>query len=566
MQSNAELILVVDDSQELISFLANTVLPHCGYRSVSATTGAQALHIVAEQRPDLILLDMTLPDANGLDLVEQLRRQKVRTPVIMMTAYGSEETAVRAFRLGVRDYLIKPFTADQVVAAIEDALYLTRLEEEKERLTRQLQQRIQELTVLERIGRSVAAVLDLDVLLNRIVEASVFVTQADEGFLLLLDEETNELYLRAAKNLGEEHARLQRLRVKDNLLGEVVRSGQPLRLGEEREADGRFKVATGYLVRALLYVPLVTQGRVTGVLSVANRATQRVFSQNDLERLSALADYAVIALENAYLHEALREHAAQIEAAYAELKELSRLKTEFVQDVSHELRAPLTFIKGYVDLLREGTFGAVRPEQLEPLDIVAERTEQISRLVSDMLTLQRLESERLALTQVNLVEIARAAIDGARAAAQRAGLVIKEEIPQTLPSILGDANQLPRVFDNLLSNAIKFSPGGGTITVRIHEGDDQVNVYISDTGIGIPADELDRLFARFYRGGRPDEKHVTGTGLGLSIVKAIVEAHGGQVAVQSRQGYGSTFSFSLSKAGPKAGPVPPPAPLDELGQ
>jgi signal transduction histidine kinase len=406
----------------------------------------------------------------------------------------------------------------------------------------------------------------LDVLLNRIVEASVFVTQADEGFLLLLDEETNELYLRAAKNLGEEHARLQRLRVKDNLLGEVVRSGQPLRLGEERDTGGRFKVATGYLVRALLYVPLVTQGRVTGVLSVANRATQRVFSQSDLERLSALADYAVIALENAHLHEALREHAAQIEAAYAELKELNRLKTEFMQDVSHELRAPLTFIKGYVDLLREGTFGAVRPEQLEPLDIIAERTEQISQMVSDVLTLQRLEPERLALTQVNLVEIARAAIDGARAAAQRAGLVIKEEIPQTLPSILGDANQLPRVFDNLLSNAIKFSPGGGTITMRIHEGDGQVNVYISDTGVGIPADELDHLFARFYRGGRSDEKHVTGTGLGLSIVKAIVEAHGGQVAVQSRQGYGSTFSFSLSKAGPKAGPVPPPAALDELGQ
>jgi signal transduction histidine kinase len=165
-----------------------------------------------------------------------------------------------------------------------------------------------------------------------------------------------------------------------------------------------------------------------------------------------------------------------------------------------------------------------------------------------------------------MVEIARAAIDGARAAAQRAGLVIREEIPQTLSPILSDANQLPRVFDNLLSNAIKFSPGGGTITVRIHERDDQVNVYISDTGIGIPADELDRLFARFYRGGRPDEKHVTGTGLGLSIVKAIVEAHGGQVAVQSRQGYGSTFSFSLPRAGPKAGPVPPPAALDELGQ
>ena len=566
MQSNAELILVVDDSQEIISFLVDTVLAYHGYRSVSATTGAQAWHAIIEQQPDVILLDIELPDVNGLDLVEQLRRQRIKTPVIMITAHGSEEAAVRAFRLGVRDYLIKPYTADQVAAAIEDALYLTRLEEEKERLTRQLQRWVQELTVLERIGRSVAAVLDLDTLLNRIVEASVFITKADEGFLLLLDEETNELYLRAAKNLGEERAHLLRLKVKDNLLGQVVRSGQPLRLGEERDTGGSFKIATGYLVRALLHVPLVTQHKVIGVLSVANRATQRAFSQNDLGRLSTLANYALIGLENVHLHEALEEHAAQIEAAYAELKTLSQLKTEYVQDVSHELRTPLTFIKGYVDLLREGAFGEVKQEQLEPLDIISERTEQISRLVSDLLTLQRLESEQIELTEVNLVEIAHAAIDGARATAQRAGLVIEEAIPMTLAPILGDPDQLARVFDNLLSNAIKYSPNGGTIVVRIREDNDQVNVYVSDTGIGIPPDELDHLFARFYRAGRSNQKRIAGTGLGLSIVKAIVETHGGQVSVQSRQGYGSTFSFSLPKAGPQAGPVPPPTPFDESGQ
>jgi len=302
------------------------------------------------------------------------------------------------------------------------------------------------------------------------------------------------------------------------------------------------------------------------VLSVANRTAQRVFGQNDVERLSALADYAVIALENARLHEALKERAGQIEAAYAELQELSRLKAEFVQDVAHELRVPLTFIKGYVDLLREGTFGAIRQEQFEPLNIIAERTERIGRLVSNMLTLQRLEAERLELIQVDIAEIAHAAIGDARAAAHHVGLTIKEEIPETLPPLLGDPDQLPRVFDNLLSNAIKFSPNGGTISVRIRELDEQVNVYISDTGLGMSPNELERLFARFYRAGVSNGKRIAGTGLGLSIVKAIVEAHGGQVTVQSRKDHGSTFGFSLPKAGPKAGPVEPPAPLDELDQ
>ena len=561
MQSGAELVLIVEDNPDLNSFLVDTVLPQLGYRSVLAITGAQAWQIISEQHPDVILLDVELPDINGLDLVERLRLEEIKTPVIMMTAHGSEETAVRAFRLGVRDYLIKPYTADQVASAIEDALYLSRLEEEKDRLTHQLQQRVQELTVLERIGRSVAAVLDLDTLLNRIVEASVFITQADEGFLLLLDEDTHELYLRAAKNLEEDQVRLLRLKVTDSLLGQVVQTGQPFMRGGAEDPDSEHKVVTGYLVRALLHVPLIIQDQVVGVLSVHKRTSARAFSQNDLERLSALANYAAIALQNAWLHEALKDHATRIEAAYAELQEISKLKIEFVQDISHELRVPLTFIRGYVDLLREGAFGEVSPEQIEPLDIIANRTERINRLVSDMLTLQRLESEGLELVQVNLAEIVFVAIEDARAAARRAGLVIREEIPENLSPLLGGPDQLSRVFDNLLINAIKFSPDGGTVTVRIREEPGQVNVYVSDTGIGIPADKLDRLFDRFYRASESEDKPIAGTGLGLSIVKAIVEAHGGQVAVESQEGQGSTFSFSLPKDGPEAGLVPPPTPL-----
>jgi two-component system NtrC family sensor kinase len=566
MHSDAELVLVIEDSPEIIEFLVSTVLPDRGYQSVSVSNGAEAWHIITQQHPDVILLDVELPDVNGLDLIQQLRLKGIKTPVIVMSAHGSEETAVRAFRLGVRDYLIKPFTAEQVATAIEDALYLSRLEEEKERLTQQLQQRIQELRVLERIGQSVAAVLDLDSLFNRIVEASVFITQADEGFLLLLDEESHELYLRAAKNLEAEQVRLLRLKVTDNLLGQVVSTGKPLRLGNTEHAGNKLKVVTGYLVRALLHVPLIAQNRVVGVLSVHNNKTDRAFSQSDQERLAALANYAVIALQNAQLHEAIKEHAAWIETAYGELKEVSQLKIEFVQNVSHELRVPLTFIKGYVDLLREGAFGEIKPEQEEPLDIIAKRTDRIGRLVSDMLTLQRLESEGIEFTEVNLEEIAHTAVEDARAAAQRAGVVIEEEIPENLPPILGGPDQLPRVFDNLLSNAIKFSPDGGRITLRIQKEAEQINVYVSDTGIGIPRDKLEHLFARFYRASGSESRRIAGTGLGLSIVKAIVEAHGGQVSVQSQEGKGSTFSFSLPQSGPKADLIPPPPPLDYLGQ
>jgi signal transduction histidine kinase len=563
MQDSAELILVVDDSHEIVSIMINNVLPRCGYRGMAASTGAQALDIIQTQHPDVVLLDIELPDVNGLDLVEQLRDQSIQTPIIMMTAYGSEETAVRAFRLGVRDYLIKPFTADQAAAAISKALYVARLEREKDRLTQQLQQRIQELTVLQHIGKSVASVLELDTLLNRIVEAAVVVTRAEGGFLMLLDEETHELYLRAEQELEDDQAHPMRLKVTDSLLGQVVSSGHPLRLGPESGPDETHKVATGCLVRALLHVPLIAHGQVIGVLSVHNRTAQRAFSENHLERLSALADYAVIALQNARLHEALKERADQLEAAYADLEEMSRLKTQFVHNVTHEIRAPLTFIKGYVDLLTDGTFGEVESEQLKPLGIVSERTDWVARLVDDILTLHQLESESPELEQVDLLEIAQAAVDGAWASAQGAGLVVSQEVPKSLTPIMGDPGQLVRVFDNLLSNAIKFTPDGGKVTVHIFEEDDHVNVHISDTGIGIPPEKLEHLFSRFYRTG--DVKHATGTGLGLTIVKTIVEAHGGKVTVHSREGQGSIFSFSLPKHSPKARPVSLPASLERQG-
>ena len=175
-----------------------------------------------------------------------------------------------------------------------------------------------------------------------------------------------------------------------------------------------------------------------------------------------------------------------------------------------------------------------------------------------MLTLQRLESESLELTQVNLIEVAHAAIDDAWAAAQRKQLVIKEKIPQTLSPIVADSEQMARFFDNLLSNAIKFTPEGGQVIVQIKEEANQMNIYVIDTGIGISPDKLGRLFARFYRASESHKKQIAGSGLGLSIVKAIVEAHGGQIVVRSREGQGSAFGFSFPKTGPDAGPVPPP--------
>src|ERR1043165_115888 len=305
-----EEILIIDDSQQICSMLAEYVLPELGYSSAIANTGRQGLNRLRQKLPDLILLDLQLPDISGLDLLRLIAQEGHDVPVILMTAHGSEGIAVEAFRLGARNYLIKPFSETEAQAVIDQALRERRLKREKEQLTRNLQQRVKELTVLYSIGQSVSSLLDLEELLVRIVEAAVYITRAEEGFLLLKDPNADELYLRAARNLGEQRAQRMRMPIEDTLDGPVVRTGKPIRL-DKASAGAALKVKTGFLVRAILQVPLTVGNTVIGVLAVDNQQAERTFSENDQYLLSALADYAAIAIENARLYQEIKSSEAR---------------------------------------------------------------------------------------------------------------------------------------------------------------------------------------------------------------------------------------------------------------
>jgi len=313
-----ERILIIEDSEEIISFLRESILGPSGYETLAARDGQEGLRRALEEQLDLILLDLNLPRMTGLEVLQVLHDRGSEIPVILMTFYGSEEIAVEAFRLGIRNYIIKPFKAQDVLQAIESALGEGRLRREKELLTdelmhanQQLEQRVRELTMLYDITQAMTTLLNLETLLSRVVEASVFVSRADEGMLFLMDEETAELYLRAAKGVGEKYARGLRLRVDDSLIGQVVMTGEPLRIASA-EARLALKVKTGYLVNSLLYVPLKLREEIKGVLGVSNRVSDRAFTPDDQHRLNVLADHAVIALENARLYEGEHRRAFQL--------------------------------------------------------------------------------------------------------------------------------------------------------------------------------------------------------------------------------------------------------------
>ncbi|HEY3070191.1 MAG TPA: PAS domain S-box protein [Gaiellaceae bacterium] len=238
----------------------------------------------------------------------------------------------------------------------------------------------------------------------------------------------------------------------------------------------------------------------------------------------------------------LRDLAAQNER----LLELDRLKDEFVALVSHELRTPLTSIRGYLELLLEGEAGDLTDEQRQFLGVVERNAHRLLALVGDLLFLAQVEAGKLSLEigAVDIGAVAAECVETARPLADEKGVTLTLAAGP-LGLLAGDRARLSQLLDNLVSNGIKFTPSGGRVDVRIRGVRGNAVVEVRDTGMGIPADEQEHLFERFYRTSRATEQAIPGTGLGLAISKAIIHAHGGRITLASEDGKGTTFSVSL---------------------
>lgn len=295
-----ERILVVDDNHDITRMLAESWLPSLGYIAAAASSAASGRAAVQHEAVDLVLLDVTLPDSHALEHLALMRRDAPGIPVIMMTAHGSERDVIEAFRLGARDYLIKPFTIEQLRQALQRVLGEQRAQRGQLELAAALRAQVQQLTVLNQIGQSITSLAPLDVLLPRIVDAAMTITAADEGFLLLREDGSDHLSVRAARTATDDRARLLRLPVDTETVRRVIDTQRPVRIDRTR-AEDPLKIRTGYLVRSILLVPLLAHKEVLGVLGVDNVSTQQPFNDVHERLLAALGDYAVIALQNARL-------------------------------------------------------------------------------------------------------------------------------------------------------------------------------------------------------------------------------------------------------------------------
>lgn len=230
-----------------------------------------------------------------------------------------------------------------------------------------------------------------------------------------------------------------------------------------------------------------------------------------------------------------------------ELRRLENVRRDFVANVSHELKTPLTSIRGFIETLAGGAYK--KPDEAKPfLDMMGEDVERLSRLIEDLLDLARIESQKVPLNRkaLHLEEQIEKALVGFKARLAEKRIRVHEDFPsEALPPVLADSERLHQIVSNLLDNAIKFSHAGGEITIRAFRQGTDVLCSVEDTGIGIPEEAVPRVFERFFRVDKARSTGASGTGLGLSIVKHLVESHGGRVECRSTPGEGSIFSFTL---------------------
>ena len=290
--------------------------------------------------------------------------------------------------------------------------------------------------------------------------------------------------------------------------------------------------------RAAIFAPMLWEGRAIGVIAVC-RVTAGPFSDKEIALLKTFADQAVIAIQNTRLYRELEVKSRELEAA-------SRHKSEFLANMSHELRTPLNAIIGFSEVLAERMFGEINEKQAEYIGDILQSGQHLLSLINEILDLSKIEAGRmeLELSDFDLPSAIENALTLVKERAHRRGIALVRTVDDRLGVIRADERKVKQVLLNLLSNALKFTPEGGKIDVRAAVNDGVAEISVTDTGIGISADDQDAVFEEFRQVGSVAKK-VEGTGLGLAISRKFIELHGGRILVRSQVGTGSTFTFTL---------------------
>lgn len=541
-----EKILIVDDEPYVLE-VCRRVLEEKYYVKI-VHSGLEAIQLAQDERFDLLLTDIKMPGLDGLETAKEVRKNNPDIVCVTMTGYSTMETAIKALRLGIDEFIIKPFNPEELIVAVERAL-------EKERLRKE-NIRLKSLLPLFEFNKSLMSTVETKRLLQQILDLAGQETDATDVILYMIEGTGVISHLTSSEVLSK---RLKILMKYKNELVEAVRCKNAqlvledeedtivfLRGGwqdislEAEELDDAHSLLKDLLsvleVKSIVATPLLgVGGKLQGVLFLTKR--NQAFTQSECNFLSVMTGQATIAYENARLFENLQQ-------AYDELKTLDYMKSEFTNRAAHELRTPLAIIMGYASILEEDVEDKTQKGYLK---IILRNSLRLRSLVEDLLNMRYIAAGQLPLTlgKVDLNQIIDQIVQDMTILAQEKNITLNSKIVTPLPVVYSDKQKLELIIMNLVTNAIKFTPSAGQIWINGWVNNGNIEVEVADNGIGIPEKEHDRIFDSFYQIEDSLNRKYEGIGLGLAISKGMIERCGGKIWVESEVGQGSKFIFSV---------------------
>lgn len=427
------------------------------------------------------------------------------------------------------------------------------------------------LSTLLKLGRLLNSSLELSKVLDVAIEQVIAFVGAERGFILLVDISTGRVWGEAARNIDKQAIELtltgrdstNKAEISRTLVENVLDTQKPV-LSHNAMEDPRFSSAHSVQLtnlRSVMCVPLIAQSRLLGVLYLDNRIKTGLFTDRHLAMLAAFSNQASVAIENARLYENLRrsmedklrlqDELHKQETQRLALEEASRLKSDFIGFVAHELRNPLTTIRGYVQTIMADTERTLDQETLaEFYEAIEADADRLLDMINELLDVSRLESGRplsLALREVDVRALADKLVRRHRfykffTRNHTLTYEVAENVPETIEA---DEDKLNQIFSNLLSNAIKYSPDGGEVKLLITADEDEVFIAVQDEGVGMTDEQRSRLFRQYERVDREEISKISGTGLGLFLVKNLVELHQGAIRADASPVKGSVFTVRM---------------------
>jgi signal transduction histidine kinase len=539
-------VLLADDSLTQLR-MVERLLEAEGFRVICAKDGVEGVNRAYTDAPDVIVSDIVMPEVNGYQLCRLIKSDwfTAHIPVILLTSLGQGQDRFWGGECGADAYLTKEEELHRLPSEVR-RLYAQRPVGQSP-LTDPVLVTASELgsaAVKSRINYLLDRFLFQSTVANRIREITRYLhderLMVERFFDLLARLEDHEVAVLGFPTGDEMHVHIHAARATSRDLVRRVRAEALQALcvtdGEQRlhlSVYGSQNVSSSLVPNGEFHsvsLPLPLAPDKNGVLAIAR------FSHHPFDA------------ENENTFQIVANELVMVVGYYVKVLENEKLQSDFTSMIVHDIRTPMTGVQGYAEILSDGLAGPLNEQQREMVDGVLRLSRRVVDLVSDVLDVSKIEAGRLdlSLSRYRLADPARAALASLRPIVARKSLRVEVVVDGDEPEVTADEQRVEQVFANLLSNAVKFTPDGGSIRIVFTATDEHWSVSVTDTGVGIPAEEMPLLFEKYRSASsRKSLTPARGTGLGLVIVKRIVEAHGGTITVTSAVGKGTTFAFRI---------------------